>query len=102
MKYIFGISTSAQRLEKLLNDNPIARRKISRMLSQYTSTMYKILAGLSDDISVTYYCMELHRDYNLRRIDIMKNISDDIRSYAKNVVIGRYRITRRMIFKNSK
>ncbi len=90
MKYTFGKTPAAQRLEILVKDTPSARRKISRLLSQYSSQLLKITAAR--DPEIVRLCMELLRDYTLRRIDIFQNMSRDIRTYAKNVVIYRHRV----------
>ena len=89
MKFTFGKTIAAQRLEELLENNPIARRKISALLSNYTSDLLTIT--LVKHPRPARLCMELLRDYTLRRIDVKKNLTEDIRSYAKNVVVCRYR-----------
>lgn len=90
MKFTFGRTTAAYRLEKLVESNPTARRKISTLLSNYTEHVQKIIS--IKDPSTVNLCLELLRDYTLRRIDIKRNLSEDIRSYAKNVVISRHRV----------
>jgi len=90
MKYIFGKNKAAQKLELLVKDNPSARRKISRLLSRYTEQLL-LVVGVREPRTVRL-CMEFLRDYNLKRIDIITNLSNDMRSYARNVVIGRYRL----------
>lgn len=94
MKYTFGKTVAAQRFEYLLNDNPTARRKISRIISKYTAQMLNIVS-LKDPETVRL-CLDLLRTYTLIRIDMMKSIRNDeaIRSYAKNVIIARYRDVR--------
>ena len=94
MKYTFGKTVAAQRFEYLLDSNPIARRKVSRIISKYTSQMLRIVS-LKDPETVRL-CLDLLREYTLNRIDKMKSIhyNDDIKSYAKNVIIARYRDVR--------
>ena len=92
MKYTFGKTLAAQRLEILLYKDPSARRKISTLLSQYTDKLIKIVA--IDDPSTVHLCMALLRDFTHRRIDVKKNLSGDIRTYSKNVVTSRYRVYR--------
>ena len=93
MKYTFGKTLASQKMEVLLDNNPSARRKISRMLSQYTSHLLKITVA-RDSVTVLL-CMELLRDFTLKRISVMKDIPDEVRSYARNVVISRYRVYRK-------
>ena len=96
MKYTFGRTPAAQKLETLLDESPSARRKISRLLSNYTWQLYKI-TGAKDPETVRL-CMEMLRDYTLRRIDITKDLSSAMRSHAKNVVICRYRVYRHCFY----
>ena len=90
MKYSFGKSIAAQKLELLLQDNPSARRKITQLISRYTEQLL-LVVGIQEPRTVRL-CMEFLRDYNLKRIDIITNLTEDMRSYARNVVIGRYRV----------
>ena len=92
MKYTFGKNQAAQRLEDLLNTNPTARRKISRLLSDYTSKLLQVCA--TKDPSTVRLCMSLLRDHNLKRIDLLEDLTPDMRSYTRNVVISRHRVFR--------
>ncbi len=93
MKYTFGKTLAAQRLELLVKDAPSARRKISRILSSYTSKLV-IIVGAKDPETVRL-CMEMLRDYTLRRVDATKNLTNDMRTYSKNVIVYRHRVFRR-------
>lgn len=92
MKNTFGSNRAAQKLEKLLEDNPSARRKVSRLLSKYTSKLFNITGAKDPETVVT--CMALLRDYTLRQVDLQTNLTPTMRSYTKNVVAGRYRVYR--------
>ena len=90
MKYTFGKTIAAQRLENLVADNPIARRRISTLVSKFTAQMLSIVSAKDPD--TVRLCWELLRDYTLRRIDVKKHLTDDMKTYTKNVIISRYRI----------
>ncbi len=92
MKYTFGRTLAAQRLEILVENTPSARRKISRLLSSYTSNLF-LITGAQNPETVRL-CMEMLRDYTLRRVDVTKNLTDDMRTYTKNVIVYRYRVYR--------
>jgi len=92
MKNTFGKSLSAERLEELLENNPSARRKVSTLLSTYTNHL--LLVTQAKNPSTVRLCMDLLRDYTLNRVDIKVNLSPDIRTYTKNVIIARYRAFR--------
>lgn len=92
MKNTFGSTLAAQKLERLLEDNPTARRKVSRLLSTYTNKLFNV-TGAKDPETVKL-CMSLLRDYTLARVDIQKNLDPKVRSYTKNVVTCRYRVYR--------
>lgn len=81
------------RLEQLVENNPAARRKISAILSDYTHQL--LLICQTRDPRTVHLCMELLRDYTLRRFDVKKHLTDDMRSYAQNLVITRYRAFRK-------
>ena len=89
MKYMFGKNPAAQTLETLVKDNPSARRKVMRLISRYTEQLVKVV-GARDPETVTLM-MHLLKEYNLARIDTLK-MDDEIRSYARNLVISRYRV----------
>lgn len=93
MKYTFGKSIAAERLEALLEYNPRARRKIASLLSVYTHQLLMITQA--KDPRTVRLCMELLRDYTLRRLDVKSTITHEIRSYAKNIVLVRYRAFRK-------
>lgn len=92
MKNTFGSSKAAQTLEGLISSNPYARRGISTILSQYSNMMLNITCIKNPQ--TVRCCLELLRDYTLRRIDIKKHLTAEMRSYAKNVVVFRYRMFR--------
>lgn len=93
MKYYLGSTLAAQRMESMLDTTPIVRRKISTLLSQYTSQLLKITAA--KDPSIVRLCMELLRDFTLKRVELKKNIPNDIKSYTKNLIITRHRVFRK-------
>jgi predicted RNA-binding protein with PIN domain len=93
MKFTFGKTSAAQRLEQLVENSPTARRKISVILSDYTNQL--LLVTQTRDPRTVRLCMELLRDYTLRRLDVKKHLTDEMRTYAQNVVITRYRAFRR-------
>jgi hypothetical protein len=92
VKYTFGNTPAAQTLETLLDDKPSARRKVSRLLSTYTSKLFNI-TGAKDPETVLV-CMDLLREQTLKRVDIIKGVPKEVRSYTKNVIIYRYRVYR--------
>ena len=92
MKNTFGGTAAAQTLEKLLEDNPSARRKVSRLLSGYTNKLFNITGA--KDPSTVIACMVLLRKETLERLDTLKNVPPEVLSYTKNVVIYRYRVYR--------
>lgn len=93
MKFTFGKSVAAQRLEGLMANNPRARRKISTILSDYTNQLFNITTA--KDARTIRICMELLRDYTLRRLDVKTGLTDEMRTYSQNLVIGRHRAFRR-------
>lgn len=97
MKNSLGKSKAALKLEAILNRNPSARRKVASLLSKYTHQLLMITGA--KDTETVRTCMELLRDYNLRRIDVKhfstESESTEIRSLTKNLVIARYRAFRR-------
>ena len=90
MKYTFGRTQAAQRLETLLENSPSARRKVSSILSDFNYKLIRIISA--KDPNTVKLCWALLRDYTLKRIDAKKGLTDDMRSYAKNVLIYRYRV----------
>lgn len=76
-----------------MEENPYARRKVSRLLSSYSNKLCNI-TGAKDTVTVLT-CMELLLEQTLKRVDALKNLSPDVRSHTKNVVIYRYRTYRR-------
>jgi len=92
LKNTFGKSRAAQQLEKMVADNTSARRKISSIFCKYNEQMMNIVGA--KDPNTVRLCWELLRDYTLRRIDVKQGLTDSMRSYAKNVIISRYRIYR--------
>jgi len=90
MNYTFGKSPAAQELERLLENNPIARRKITTLLSEYTDKLLKIAAMKDTDAGLL--CMSLLRDHAHSRVDKKVNLSTEVRSYTKNVLTAKYRV----------
>jgi len=93
MKFTFGKTKAAQRLETLVADKPVARRQLTSLLSKYSEQLIKVV-GAKDPTTVRQ-CWELLRDYTLRRIDVKRNLSGDMKTYAKNVVVYRHRVHRK-------
>jgi len=93
MKYTFGSTLAAQKLETILGDKHSARRKVSRLLSSYTNKLCNITSA-KDPVTVLT-CMELLREQTLKRVDALENLAPEVRSYTKNVVTYRYRMYRR-------
>jgi HD superfamily phosphodiesterase len=93
MKFTFGKTSAAVRLEQLVENNPTARRKISAILSEYTNQL--LLIAQARDPRTVRLCMELLRDYTLRRFDVKKSLTDDMKTYSQNLVIARYRAFRK-------
>ena len=91
--FTFGRTLAAQKLEELVSQSPSARRKISSLLSDYTNQLLQIT--MAKEPRTVRLCMEMLRDYTLRRLDVKTKLTDDIRSYAKNVVIYRHRVFRK-------
>ena len=92
MKNTFGRNRAAQKLEILLKDNPSARRKISRILSSYTHRLLMVTRAI--DPATVNLCMVLLRNWAIDRVNIVSGLTDDIRSYARNIVVSRYRVYR--------
>lgn len=92
MKYTFGKTLAAQRLEILLDKNPIARRKISALLSKFSDKLL-LVTGAKDPDTVRL-CMDLLRDNTLKGLRSKKNLSSDVVSYAENVIKSRHRAFR--------
>ena len=92
MKYTFGRTIASQKLETLLEENPPARRKVSRLLSSYTNKLFNITGAKDPETVLT--CMELLREQTLKRVDKVNGLAPEVRSYTKNVVTCRYRVYR--------
>lgn len=92
MKFTFGRTLAAQKLETLLEDKPLARRKVSRLLSEYTRQLFQVTGA--KEPSTVKLCMELLRQHTLNRVDVLTGLPEDVRTYAKNVVVCRYRVYR--------
>ena len=86
----FGKSLAAIKMETLVDVNPVARRKISRLLSRYTDQLHQIIHP-QKDAATTRLLLHLLCQYNLVRTELM-NIDDDVRSYIKNLIKSRYRV----------
>lgn len=85
----FGNSLAARKLETLVEDNNSARRKISSLLSRYTSQLLTTTT-LNDSHLVRLY-MKLLRDHTIARLNLKHGLNADIVSYGKNVIDARYR-----------
>ena len=92
MKFTFGRTAAAVKLAELVEKSPTARRQISALLSLYTSQLLEVVQAKNP--RTVRLCMELLRDYTLRRVEVKKNLTDDMKTYTKNVVITRYRAYR--------
>ncbi len=90
MKYTFGGTRAAQRLETLVENNPTARRKISALLSNYSRTLLLIVRV--HDASTVRFCWQMLRDYTLNRLDKKTGLTEEMKTYTKNVIIYRYRV----------
>ena len=93
MKFTFGKTLAAKRLEELLENNPSARRRVSTVLSEYTNQL--LLITQAKDPRTVKLCMELLRDYTLRRLEVKRSLTPDMKTYSQNVVISRYRAFRK-------
>lgn len=93
MKFTFGKTNAAMRLEELLETNPAARRRVSAVLSDYTSKL--LLVCHAKEPRTVRLCMELLRDYTLRRLDIKKGLTVEMKTYSQNLVVARYRAFRK-------
>lgn len=89
MKFTYGKKLAAQKLAAMVDNNPPARRKIMRLFSRYNEQLLQIVRV--QDPETAMLLMNLLKDYNLKRINILK-IDDAIKSYVENVVISQYRI----------
>jgi len=92
VKNTFGRTIAAHKLEMLLEENPSARRKVSRLLSSYTNNLWNVIGVKSSDTILM--CIDLIREQTLKRVDKIQNLTPEIRSYTKNVVTCRYRVYR--------
>jgi hypothetical protein len=92
MKFTFGKTAAAQKLEQLLENSPSARRRISSVLSAYTNQLLQIVQAREP--RTVKLCMELLRNDTLHRIESNKNLSQDVKTYSQNVVMTRYRAFR--------
>jgi hypothetical protein len=92
MKFTFGKTSAAQRLEQLVENNPSARRRVTTVLSDYTNQL--LLITQVKDPRTVRLCMELLRDYTLRRIEVKKTLTGEMKTYTQNVITTRYRAFR--------
>lgn len=92
MKFTFGKTPAAIKLEQLVQNNPSARAKITALLSEYTNQL--LLITQIKEPKTVRQCMAMLRDFNLKRLDTKTGLTDDMRTYAKNVVTCRYRVFR--------
>ena len=88
MKYTFGKTKACENLEKLVESNPWASRRVSRLLSSFNAKLLNITQARDPETVTT--CMELLRDFTLKRVDSTK-LDPNIKSHVKNVVCFRYR-----------
>ena len=93
MKFIFGNSSAACRLEELVANAPLAQKYISKVLNGYTYQL--LLITLIKEPRTVRLCMELLRDYTLQRFDVSKRLSPIQKTFAKNIVMLRYRAFRK-------
>jgi len=90
MNNTFGRSPAAQELDRLLEKNPSARRKVSTLISQYTDKLLNISS--IKDVPTALLCMSMLRDRTLERMDKKVNVSPEVVSYTKNVITAKYRV----------
>lgn len=93
MNFSFGRTAAAVKLEQLVKDNPSARRKVTTLLSDYTNKL--LIVTQAKDPETVRLCMEMLRDYTLRRLDVKQNIPPEVKTYTQNVIIARYRVFRK-------
>ena len=93
MKNTFGKTPAAFRLADLVENNPSARRKVSSLLSRYTSQMFE--ASEIKDPDTAKLCLHLLRNHALGLLELKPTLPSDVRSYAKNLVNARYRVFRK-------
>lgn len=92
MKYTFGKTKACENLEKLVEGKPWASRRVSRLLSSFNAKLLNITQARDPETVTT--CMELLRDFTLKRVDSTK-LDDITKSHVKNIVCFRYREYRR-------
>jgi hypothetical protein len=88
MKYTFGKTKACASLEQLVENNPWASRRVSRLLSNYSNQLLHI-TGARDPETVKA-CMELLKQFTLKRVDSTK-LDPTIKSHLKNIVCYRCR-----------
>lgn len=93
MKFTFGNSLAAGRLEELLENDKVASCYVSKVLGGYTHQL--LLITLIKEPRTVRLCMELLRDYTLQRFDVSKRLSPIQKTFAKNIVMLRYRAFRK-------
>jgi len=81
---------AAQRLEVLLENNPIARRKVSTLLSRYTNQLLSVMTCKNP--KTVMMSLALIKDNALKQLKVKENISEDIRSHTSNIIVYRYRV----------
>ena len=89
MKYTFGKSISAQRLEKMLERYPAQRRKISSLLSDITNKMLEVTAAKHSP--TVKLCLTLLKDHAIKRLHEKTGLSEKVVSYTENVIRQRHR-----------
>lgn len=90
MKFTFGKTQASQTLETLVGESPCIRRKISSLLSDYSKKLLNI-TEIKDPETVRLL-MALLRDNTLKRVDVKKNLNEEVKTFTKNVVVYRYRV----------
>ncbi len=89
MKLSFGKTKASLRLEKIVENNPAARRRVSALLSEFTYHMMGIISVR--DPKIARMCLQFLKKNTLNKIDTIACFNTEIRMYCKNVVIGRFR-----------
>lgn len=89
MKFTFGKTKACEKLETLLEGQPWASRRVSRLLSSYSNKLVNITGAKDPETVCT--CMELLRDFTLKRVDSTK-LDPIVKTHTKNLVCYRYRV----------
>jgi hypothetical protein len=89
MKYSFGKTKAAIKLEEMVSGKRKIRRRLSAILSEYTHQMMS--ATMIRDPYVARLCLRLLQQHTLNRIKQMDDLTFEMAMFAKNVIVSRYR-----------